>query len=229
MPKERGGDMITSLVVFAITFIWFMHKRRVALNNLGKYILKRTETRKRIKKINKKTVLHIFGYSISFISLILSLFFVYCYFYFPIKYNIKSDSKQEIEALSGVQYSDDMLFYVAQDEIDGEDKYYYFTIKDGERWMETLDIDKVTIEMIDINDSPEVEKKTIIYSIVPTYRSQLLSFIIHDFGFNRLDYFKPKQEDIEHKNISNEQYIIRTPDKDIPKIDISTLHFSYKR
>lgn len=221
--------MITSLVVFAITFIWFMYKRRVALNDLDKYILKRTETRKRIKKINKKTVLHIFGYSISFISLILSLFFVYCYFYFPIEYSIKSDSRQEIEALSGVQYSNDVLFYVAQDEIDGEDKYYYFTIKDGERWMETLDIDKVTVETIDINDSPEVEKKVIVYSIVPTYRSRLLSFIIYDFGFNRLDYFKPKQEDVKQKNISEEQYIIRIPDKNIPKIDISTLHFSYKR
>lgn len=221
--------MITSLVVFAITFIWFMYKRRVALNDLDKYILKRTETRKRIKKINKKTVLHIFGYSISFISLILSLFFVYCYFYFPIEYSIKSDSKQEIEALSGVQYSDDMLFYVAQDEIDEEDKYYYFTIKDGERWMGTLDIDKVTVETIDINDSPEVEKKVIVYSIIPTYRNQLLSFIIYDFGFNRLDYFKPKQEDVKQENISEEQYIVRIPDKNIPKIDISTLHFSYKR
>lgn len=221
--------MITSLVIFTISFIWFMYKRKITLNDLDKYILKRTETRKRIKKINKKTVLHIFGYSIGSISLILSLFFVYCYFYFPIEYSIKSDSKQEIEALSGVQYSDDMLFYVAQDKIDGEDKYYYFTIKDGERWMKTLDMDKVTVETIDINDSPEVEKKTVVYSIVPTYRSQLLSFIIHDFGFDRLDYFKPKQEDVKQENISEEQYIVRIPDKNIPKINISTLHFSYKR
>ena len=121
--------MITSLVIFLIFFIWFMYKRKMALNDLDNYILTRMERRKRIKKINRKTILRIFGYSIGLISLILSLFFIYCYFYFPIEYKVESDSKQEIVALSGVQYNDDILFYVAQDEIDGKNIYYYFTIK----------------------------------------------------------------------------------------------------
>ncbi len=221
--------MVTSLVIFLIFFIWFMYKRKMALNDLDNYILKRMERRKRIKKINRKTILRIFGYSIGLISLILSLFFIYCYFYFPIECKVESDSKQEIVALSGVQYNDDILFYVAQDEIDGKNIYYYFTIKNNERWMETLDAEKVTLETIGINDSPVVEKKTVVYSVVPTYRSKLLSFIIYDFGFNKLDYFKPEQEDINQNNIQEEQYIVRIPHKEIPKIKIDTLHFEYKR
>ena len=46
--------------------------------------------------------------------------------------------------------------------------------------METLDAEKVTLETIGINDSPVVEKKTVVYSVIPTYRSKLLSFIIYD-------------------------------------------------
>ena len=95
--------------------------------------------------------------------------------------------------------------------------------------METLDAEKVTLETIGINDSPVVEKKTVVYSVILTYRSKLLSFIIYDFGFNKLDYFKPEQEDINQNNIQEEQYIVRIPHKEIPKIKIDTLHFEYKR
>lgn len=227
---KRGEVMITSLTIFAIFSILFLRKRKIAVNALNNLTtLKRIERKKRIKRINRKTILNIFGYSIASILLVLSIFFLYCYFYFPIEYRITSDSKQEIIPLSGVQYNDDLLFYVAQDTIDGEDKYYYFTIKDNDRWMETLDIEKVTLETIGINDSPVVEKKTIVYSVVPTYRNKILSFIIHDFCFDKLDYFKFKEEDISQENIQEEQYIVKIPQKDIPKIDIRTLHFKYKR
>lgn len=221
--------MITTLIIFAVFFVWFMYKRKKAIDDLNTYILKRTVKVKKIKRINRKTTLHILGYSMGSVLLLLSTFFLYCYFYFPIEYTVKSDSMQEMVALSGVQYDENTLFYVAKDNIDGKEKYYYFTIKDNERWMETLDIEKSTVEVIGKNDSPKVEKKTVIYSIFPTYRNPILSFIIHDFGLNRLAYFQPNQEDANQQNISEEQYIIRVPSKDIPQIDIDTLHFQYKR
>jgi len=221
--------MITTLIIFIIFSVWWMYKRRIALDDLDNCILKRTIKKEKVKKINKRTIIHIFGYSIGSILLLLSIFFICCYFYFPIEYSIKSDSTQETIALSGVQYNENTLFYVAQDEIDGKDKYYYFTIKDNERWMETLDIEKSMIKVIGENDLPEIEKEIVTYSIIPTYRNKILSFIIHDFGFSRLDYFQPKQEDVDKQNIREERYIIKIPSKDIPKININTLHFQFNK
>lgn len=221
--------MITTLVLFIIYFIYFRHERKKALIELDTYLLGRIERAKRIRKINKKTSLHIIGYSIGSVFVVLIIFFLYTYFYFPIEYTIQSNSVQESVVLSGVQYDENTLFYVAKDTIEGKAQYYYFTLKDNERWMETLNIEHCKIEVIDENQTPEIKKKVITYSIIPTYRNQLLTFLIHDFGFNHLEYFQPNQEDMNQKDIQEEEYIIKIPSNEIPQIDIETLRFPFKR
>lgn len=220
--------MVTILSLLVTYSLLFLFKQNKILEDLDTHVLGRRGRREKIKKIKRKTVQKILGFTIGSACLILSLFFLFSFFYFPVEYKIVSDSVQETVYLSGVQYDEDTLFYVAEDVIDGENKYYYFTLRNNERWMETMDIEKATIEEVDINDMPQVEKNMVRYSSKPTYRNALFSFIIHDFGFHRLEYFQPKEEMIE-ENVVEEEYIIRIPTGEIPLIDIDTLRFSYNR
>lgn len=220
--------MITISILFAAYCILFLFKQKKELDSLSLQELPRMEKKKRVKAVKKKTWLNMFGYTIGSTCLILTILFLFSYLYFPIEYKIVSDSEQETIYLSGVQYDENTLFYVARDVFDGKEKYYYFTLRDNERWMETIDISKAEIETIDIDDVPVVEKTVIRYSSQPAYRNLFYAFFIRDFGLHRLNYFKPR-EDMTMENVTKEEYLIRIPEGDIPFIDTGTLRFSYKK
>lgn len=219
------GTFSVLLILYSIIFFF---KYRKEVRSIGNDILVgRTNRVKKKKVLRKKLIQNIIGYTTGSVCLILTAFFIYSYFYFPIEYKIVSNTSEETDYISPVQYDEDTLFYVAIDKFGSEDKFYYFTIKDNERWMQTVDIDKAKIEIIDIDDIPTVEKKVIKYSSIPQYRNIICKLLINDFGLYHLDYYKLNEDMIED-NVIQTEYVIRIPEQSIPVIDTSTLHFSYK-
>lgn len=242
--------MTISIFIILVFCISALYKRKLALFRLqgipemGFKRIKRKKTvdigswwkaeqhmqeRKAIKKLNRKCAFQMIFGSLGTIMLLLSVFFLYTYLYYPIEYVVKSDSRQETVSLPAFHDRDDVVLYAAKHVSEDKTFYYYFIEEtDGYR-LKTLPPEEVTVQELDEEEIPAVQKETVLYTVSPQYRNWFISYMVHDFFLDRHSYFQFDEQQIKRSEITEEYFTLRVPGGDVPELPLDRLHFEYKQ